>query len=139
MSERGGWMFSSVVNYPWPGHFTVSLNYKRWCKFVITINGFVVVVVATLFLELWKRYSASIAHRWGLTGYTAQSEHPRPQYLAKLAKKRRKKIRINVVTGAKEPYAPFFTCRLPAMCLSFSVVFLLVSDSLAISWYKSAR
>uniref|UniRef100_A0A1B6ED36 Anoctamin n=1 Tax=Clastoptera arizonana TaxID=38151 RepID=A0A1B6ED36_9HEMI len=81
---------------------------------------------ATLFLELWKRYSASITHRWGLTGFTAQSEHPRPQYLAKLSKSKRKRIKINVVTGAKEPYAPFWTVRLPAICLSFSVVLLLV-------------
>uniref|UniRef100_A0A1B6JA02 Anoctamin n=2 Tax=Homalodisca liturata TaxID=320908 RepID=A0A1B6JA02_9HEMI len=86
---------------------------------------------ATLFLELWKRYSASIAHRWGLTGYTAQSEHPRPQYLARLARIRHKKVRINVITGAKEPYAPFLTCRLPAMCLSFSVVILLTALAIA--------
>lgn len=84
---------------------------------------------ATLFLELWKRYSASVAHRWGMTGYTAQSEHPRPQYLARLAGSKR--VRINIITGAREPYAPFWTVRLPATFLSFSIVLLLTALAVA--------
>ncbi|KAF4524726.1 hypothetical protein B566_EDAN014431 [Ephemera danica] len=40
---------------------------------------------AALFLELWKRYSAEITHRWDLTGFDIQEEHPRPQYLVLLA------------------------------------------------------
>lgn len=41
---------------------------------------------ATLFLELWKRYSAEITHRWDLTGFDLHEEHPRPQYLGKLCR-----------------------------------------------------
>ncbi|RZF41208.1 hypothetical protein LSTR_LSTR011589 [Laodelphax striatellus] len=84
---------------------------------------------ATLFLELWKRYSASIAHRWGLTGFTLQAEHPRPQFLTRLSGA--KKYRVNVITGVKEPYAPFWTVRVPATLLSFSVVLLLIILAIA--------
>lgn len=51
---------------------------------------------AALFLELWKRYSAEITHRWDLTGFDIYEEHPRPQYLARLAHV--KKVRIDYVT-----------------------------------------
>lgn len=77
-----------------------------------------------MFLELWKRYSASVTHRWGLTGFTVQAEHPRPEYLAKLATS--KKQKINVVTGAVEPSVPFWKVKVPATLLSFSVALLLV-------------
>jgi anoctamin-1 len=77
----------------------------------------------TLFLELWKRYSADITHHWGLSGFDLQAEHPRPEYLARL---RDAKYKINVVTQTKEPYVPFWKVRVPATILSFSVVLLLV-------------
>jgi anoctamin-1 len=77
----------------------------------------------TLFLELWKRYSADITHHWGLTGFDLQAEHPRPEYLARL---RGAKCKINVVTQREEPYVPFWKVRVPATILSFSVVLLLV-------------
>ncbi|XP_047120031.1 anoctamin-1-like isoform X1 [Schistocerca piceifrons] len=80
---------------------------------------------ATLFLELWKRYSASIVHRWGLTGFDLQAEHPRPEYLARLSHVKRNKV--NVVTGLEEPYVPFWKVRVPATILSFSVVLLLIA------------
>ncbi|EAT41725.1 AAEL006656-PA [Aedes aegypti] len=79
---------------------------------------------ATLFLELWKRYSAEITHRWDLTGFDVHEEHPRPQYLARLAHVRRKKI--NAVTNTEEPQVPYWRMKLPATILSFSVVLLLV-------------
>ncbi|XP_055538730.1 anoctamin-1 isoform X2 [Wyeomyia smithii] len=79
---------------------------------------------ATLFLELWKRYSAEITHRWDLTGFDIYEEHPRPQYLARLSHVRRKKI--NAVTNTEEPQVPFWRMKLPATILSFSVVLLLV-------------
>lgn len=85
-------------------------------------------------MELWKRYSASIAHRWGLTGFNLRAEHPRPQYLARL--KNAKKYRVNVITGIKEPCAPFWTVRVPATCFSFSVVLSLVCFFLLIKAYK---
>lgn len=87
---------------------------------------------ATLFLELWKRYSASIAHRWGLTDFNLQNEPPRPQYMAKLdATNPQQKSKTNIITGVKEPYVPFWTKKLPATLLSFSVVILLVLIAVA--------
>ncbi|XP_075145749.1 anoctamin 1 [Haematobia irritans] len=80
---------------------------------------------ATLFLELWKRYSAEITHRWDLTGFDVHEEHPRPQYLAKL--QHLPPTRTNYVTNMKEPTVPFWRMKLPAAVFSFSVVLLLVS------------
>ncbi|KAJ9601623.1 hypothetical protein L9F63_000231, partial [Diploptera punctata] len=82
----------------------------------------------TLFLELWKRYSADITHHWGLTGFDVQAEHPRPEYLARL---RDAKVKINVITNTEEPYVPFWKVRVPATILSFSVVLLLISVAVA--------
>nr|CAD7462010.1 unnamed protein product [Timema tahoe] len=81
-------------------------------------------VPGTLFLELWKRYSADITHHWGLTGLDSQAEHPRPEYLARLANS--KVTKLNVVTNMKEPYVPFWKVRVPKTILSFSVVLLLI-------------
>ncbi|CAH1965740.1 unnamed protein product [Acanthoscelides obtectus] len=84
---------------------------------------------ATLFLEMWKRYSAEITHRWDLTGFDIQEEHPRPQYLARLAHVKRKQM--NVVTNTMEPHVPFWKLRVPMTIFSFSVVLLLVTLALA--------
>lgn len=79
---------------------------------------------ATLFLEMWKRYSAEITHRWDLTGFDVHEEHPRPEYLARLTHVQRK--RINVITHQVEPEVPFWRMKVPATVFSFSVVLLLV-------------
>ncbi|XP_039765909.1 anoctamin-5-like isoform X2 [Pararge aegeria] len=84
---------------------------------------------AACFLELWKRYSAEMTHRWDLTGFDVYDEHPRPQYLARLAHVKRKQL--NVVTGVEEPMVPFWRMRLPVTLMSFSVVALLVLLALA--------
>lgn len=84
-------------------------------------------LIATLFLELWKRYSAEITHRWDLTGFDIQEEHPRPQYLARLSHVKRKQV--NMITNTMEPRVPFWKMKLPATILSFSVVLLLVGDN----------
>lgn len=81
-------------------------------------------LLATLFLELWKRYSAEITHKWDLTGLDAQEEHPRPQYLTRLAHIKKKSL--NIITNTEEPKVPFWKMRVPATILSFSVVLLLV-------------
>ena len=47
---------------------------------------------AACFLELWKRYSAEMTHRWDLTGFDVYEEHPRPQYLARLAHVKRTQV-----------------------------------------------
>ncbi|XP_073948670.1 anoctamin 1 isoform X2 [Choristoneura fumiferana] len=84
---------------------------------------------AACFLELWKRYSAEMTHRWDLTGFDMNEEHPRPQYLARLVHVKRTKL--NPVTGVPEPMVPFWRMRLPATLMSFSVVALLVLTALA--------
>lgn len=86
-------------------------------------------ISAALFLELWKRYSAKITHRWDLTGFDIREEHPRPQYLARLAHV--KKIRIDYITNTKEPDPPFWRMKLPAAVFSFSIVLLLVALAFA--------
>lgn len=73
---------------------------------------------------MWKRYSAEITHRWDLTGFDIQEEHPRPQYLARLSHVKRQEV--NVVTNTMEPYVPFWYVKLPMTILSFSAVILLV-------------
>lgn len=72
---------------------------------------------SALYLEFWKRYCAEINHRWGLSEYDLDSEHPRPQYLAKFANAKKK---FNYVTNREEPVVPFCTIKLPTMVLSFS-------------------
>ncbi|XP_066905567.1 anoctamin-1 [Halyomorpha halys] len=89
-------------------------------------------VWAVTFLELWKRYSAEMTHRWDLTGFDCQEEQPRPQYLARVERlKTRSKPKINVITGVIERKVPFWTIRFPATILSFSIVLLLVTLALA--------
>ncbi|XP_073982861.1 anoctamin-1-like [Rhodnius prolixus] len=83
-------------------------------------------VWAVTFLELWKRYSAEMTHRWDLTGFDTREEQPRPQYLARLEKFKLKKRRVNVVTGVTERKVPFWTMKFPTTILSFSVVLLLI-------------
>ncbi|KAG5339529.1 ANO1 protein, partial [Acromyrmex charruanus] len=84
---------------------------------------------ATLFLELWKKYSAEITHRWDLTGLDAQEEYPRPQYLARLAHIKKKSV--NIIINVEEPQVPYWKMRLPATILSFSVVLLLILVAMA--------
>lgn len=56
-------------------------------------------------------------------------EHPRPQYLARLAHV--KKVRIDYITNTAEPDPPFWRMKLPAAVFSFSIVLLLVALALA--------
>lgn len=83
---------------------------------------------AALFLELWKRYSAEITHRWDLTGFDSKEEHPRPQYLARLKTLNRKKT--DYVTCEVEPAPPVYM-KLPATLFSISVVILLIAVAIA--------
>lgn len=53
---------------------------------------------AALYLELWKRYSSSIVHKWGMSDFCKQSEHPRPAYLARMKHNKRIKNKLNPVT-----------------------------------------
>lgn len=78
-----------------------------------------------MFLELWKRYSAEITHRWDLTEFDKQEEYPRPEYLARLRYVTKKTV--NLITNDLEPKAPFWTMRLPMTVFSFSIILFLVS------------
>ncbi|RZC37101.1 anoctamin-1-like [Asbolus verrucosus] len=83
-----------------------------------------------LYLELWKRYSAEITHRWGLTGFDLQAEPPRPEYLIRLANAKKRKL--NVVTNLDEPAVSFWKVKLPSLILSFTVALLWVLIALIV-------
>lgn len=80
---------------------------------------------SALYLEFWKRYSAEVAHRWGMTGFDLLAEPPRPEYLTRLANA--KKEKLNTVTSQPEPVVPFWRVKLPSIMLSFTLVILWVS------------
>lgn len=82
-------------------------------------------IIGTMFLELWKRYSAEITHRWDLTEFDKLEEYPRPEYLAKLRNVPEKKV--NFITNDREPKVPFWTMRLPMTVFSFSIIIFLVN------------
>ncbi|XP_058063124.1 anoctamin-4 [Anopheles bellator] len=84
---------------------------------------------ATLYLEMWKRYSSKIQHRWGITEYCSLAEPPRPQYLARL--KNIKKTMFNIATGSQEPSPPFWTKKFPSFIYSYSVIFLFILLTIA--------
>uniref|UniRef100_A0AAG5DL36 Anoctamin n=1 Tax=Anopheles atroparvus TaxID=41427 RepID=A0AAG5DL36_ANOAO len=86
-------------------------------------------VWATLYLEMWKRYSSRIQHRWGITEYCSLAEPPRPQYLSRL--KNIKKTMFNIATGTQEPSPPFWTKKFPSFLYSYSVIFLFIILTIA--------
>ncbi|GJQ65674.1 hypothetical protein Trydic_g7762 [Trypoxylus dichotomus] len=86
-------------------------------------------VWATIYLELWKRYSAEITHKWGLTGFDLQAEPPRPEYLTRLHNAKKKKL--NVVTLLDEPAVSFWKVKLPSLIFSFSVAILWICLAMA--------
>lgn len=81
---------------------------------------------AAFYLELWKRYSATIVHRWGTTDFSRVSEHARPAYLARVrSKKKQAKIKTNPVTWQQEPTLSL-KFKLPNYLLSYSIIILYV-------------
>nr|XP_044607221.1 anoctamin-7 isoform X3 [Equus asinus] len=56
---------------------------------------------AVLFLEYWKRKSATLAYRWGCSDYEDIEERPRPQFAASAPT-----MALNPITGEDEPYFP---------------------------------
>ncbi|XP_014664838.1 PREDICTED: anoctamin-1-like isoform X2 [Priapulus caudatus] len=79
----------------------------------------------TIFLELWKRYMAKITYEWDLIEWEHLEEHPRPEFVAKLAASRRK--RLNFVTQILEPYIPFWSGKVPRYVFSLSMVLFLIA------------
>ncbi|KAL8585793.1 hypothetical protein ACOMHN_037356 [Nucella lapillus] len=77
----------------------------------------------TLFLEFWKRKEATIQHKWDLTNFVSEEEPPRPEYLSKLEDWQT--MKINPVTGLKEPHLPFWRKRFPIFLCSYTVMLVL--------------
>ncbi|XP_059223418.1 anoctamin-2 isoform X2 [Stomoxys calcitrans] len=96
------------------------------------VFAFFVSMWAVINLELWKRYSADIIHRWGLTGYTQDVEHPRPQYLQKLRNnvKFSKKLEKQDPESVFEPEVPFWSIKFLPSFTSYSIVVLSICVSL---------
>ncbi|XP_065225238.1 anoctamin-2-like [Planococcus citri] len=88
------------------------------------VFALVMSVWATLFLESWKRHAAVLSHRWGLTDYSTQAEHPRPQYSAKLAGSKKK---INEATGQPEVELSFWSEKLPSVVFSYTIILFFIS------------
>ncbi|XP_052808773.1 anoctamin-1-like isoform X3 [Mya arenaria] len=82
----------------------------------------------TLFLEFWKRKQSVIQYNWDLVEFVKEEEPPRPEYLARLANYPR--MKVNPITGMKEPHLPFFRRRLPIFMLSYG--FMLFTMAIAI-------
>lgn len=93
------------------------------------LQNTLIFITAVIYLELWKRYSARLIHRWGLTGYNHDVEHPRPQYLHKLRKNRKfaQKLEQLDPESVFEPDVPFWTTKFIPSFTSYSIVVLSVS------------
>lgn len=122
---------SSKMNYLIDNHMTVIFAFVMsvWGKFLnIYVELFFncLLLLAVLYLEFWKRYSAGLIHRWGLTGFSLDIEHPRTQYLAKLrnSKHAQKTLQKGSVLDNDVPY--WSTKFLPKFT-SFSIMVLFVS------------
>jgi len=79
---------------------------------------------AVLFLEMWKRYSAEITHRWDVYGYDPEEEHPRPEYMAQLRDS--PEFTVNFVTRTSEPKPPFWRMKLPGVLISWTSVLMFI-------------
>ena len=63
----------------WAKGFTKISWHGVWYQSV-KVDGFSF-FLAALFLEFWKRYSSEITHRWDVSNFSPEEEHPRPEYL----------------------------------------------------------
>jgi len=84
---------------------------------------------AVIFLEVWKRYSAEITHRWDVFGYDPEEEHPRPEYLVQLRNVETKTV--NFITQTTEPKPPFWKMKAPGIMVSWTSVHLLIILAIA--------
>ncbi|TDG40819.1 hypothetical protein AWZ03_012750 [Drosophila navojoa] len=92
------------------------------------VFAFMLAIWAVAYLELWKRYSAGLVHRWGLTGFNHHVEHPRPQYLAKVLKS--DKLKDRMVDPKHDPDVPFWSFKFLPKFTSYSIVVLFICISL---------
>uniref|UniRef100_A0A8C6SRD9 Anoctamin n=1 Tax=Neogobius melanostomus TaxID=47308 RepID=A0A8C6SRD9_9GOBI len=76
----------------------------------------------TVILELWKRFSATLAYRWGTLSRKKAFEEPRPGFHGVLG--------FNPVTGREEPLYPNAKRQLRVYCVSLPFVLLCLYGSL---------
>ncbi|XP_070139021.1 anoctamin-6 isoform X6 [Drosophila bipectinata] len=90
---------------------------------------------AVAYLEFWKRYSAGLVHRWGLTGFNHHVEHPRPQYLAKISRSEKLsgKTELQDENGKRsilDPDVPFWSIKFLPNFTSYSIMILFICISI---------
>ncbi|KAH8397905.1 hypothetical protein KR222_006049, partial [Zaprionus bogoriensis] len=90
------------------------------------VFAFVMAIWAVVYLELWKRYSAGLVHRWGLTGFNHHVEHPRPQYLAKISNSKCMSAKLENAKGSFDPDVPFWSIKFLPNFTSYSIMVLFV-------------
>lgn len=80
-------------------------------------------LVATTFLELWKRRQAVLVWEWDLQN-ADYDEEPRPEFETSV-----KTFRINPVTKEKEPYLPVWSKAIRGLATSSIVFFMVIISS----------
>ncbi|XP_032594153.1 anoctamin-5 isoform X2 [Drosophila grimshawi] len=107
------------------------------------VFAFIMAIWAVTYLELWKRYSAGLVHRWGLTGFNQHVEHPRPQYLAKVASSKKLNAETEDARSSFDPYVPFWSIKFFPNFTSYSIMVLFICISViavsAIIIYRMAQ
>ncbi|KAM9307665.1 anoctamin-10 [Gastrophryne carolinensis] len=83
-------------------------------------------VWATVLLETWKRYSSTLAYKWGSLLMKRQFEEPRPGFHGVLG--------VNPVTGKREPTFPAMTRRLRMYLVSVPFVCISLYLALYVMW-----
>lgn len=105
-------------------------------NYITTFFAIGMSVWSSIYLSLWKHYSAKLIHRWGLSGLRTEKFAPRPEYLRKVQKLRDnnkikgKLIHCNITD--REEYKVPWTYKTPIFifskaCLLFWVIFYLIT------------
>ncbi|KAH8387323.1 hypothetical protein KR093_006431, partial [Drosophila rubida] len=106
------------------------------------VFAFAMAIWSVIYLELWKRYSAGLVHRWGLTGFNHHVEHPRPQYLAKVSQSKRLSKKLEE-TKTYDPDVSFWSIKFWPNFTSYSIMVLFICISViaisAIIIYRMAQ
>ncbi|XP_066505745.1 anoctamin-10 [Hoplias malabaricus] len=87
----------------------------------LSVSGLMVQAVfsmiwSTVFMELWKRRSASLSYHWGTIALTERFQEPRPDFHGELG--------VNPVTGRMEPLFPDWKRQMRVALVSMPVVLL---------------
>ncbi|BFZ24946.1 hypothetical protein BsWGS_27984 [Bradybaena similaris] len=107
-------------------HAIISRMFDNWSTVFFAIF---MSLWGTFFLEFWKREQATIQYRWDLTTFVEEEQPPRPEYLSKL--ENWQNMKVNPVTGMKEPYLPFWRKQFPRYFTSYSIMLLMIYGRLA--------